>query len=70
MTELEKKLDENITNKAENLRNSIAEEREKNGGLIIPKSYCCNAKIGYTSGGIVSEYCTNCNKYIREVLYK
>ena len=42
----------------------------RSGGLIIPKSNCCNAPLLRTSGGVIMEYCSKCRKFHRELTYK
>lgn len=40
------------------------------GGVIIPKSDCCNATITHTKGGVIMEICSKCGKTIHEKRYK
>ena len=37
-----------------------------NGGVVIKKSSCCSAPVAKTSGGVIFEYCTKCNRSYEE----
>ena len=44
--------------------------KARTGGVIIPKSDCCNATITHTRGGIIMKICSKCKKVIHKKRYK
>jgi hypothetical protein len=40
------------------------------GGGFVRRSTCCNAPVGFTSGGLIQEICSKCRKVQHPQMYR
>jgi hypothetical protein len=49
---------------------SVNQNFVPNNGISIKKSYCCDAPVKYSSGGIRAPVCSRCGKPYEELVFK